>query len=88
MALILPLVENSSTLLELASRKVSQDFPSNPRSVPVLLGVQISQKPPTDEVERFLSMLEFDSGGKSYCWGRYVTVKAGTTSIEWFESVF
>ena len=29
----------------------------------VPLGTSISQKPPTDNVERFLSMLRFDSGG-------------------------
>ena len=29
-----------------------------------LLGAQISQKPPTRDVERFLSMFRFDSKGK------------------------
>jgi hypothetical protein len=28
------------------------------------VGAQISQKPPTDDVERFLVMLRVDSGGK------------------------
>jgi hypothetical protein len=32
-------------------------------------GAQISQKPPPDDVERFLSLLRFDSWEKSRCFG-------------------
>ena len=49
-------------------------------------GASISQKPPTDDVERFLSMLRFDSRGKVNALGRYADVATSKTGIQWFES--
>ena len=37
-------------------------------------GAQISEKPPTHDVERFLSILRFDSREKVNALGRYVAV--------------
>jgi hypothetical protein len=42
----------------------------------VPLGASISQKPPTDKVERFLFMLRFDSKGKVNALGSYVDTEA------------
>jgi hypothetical protein len=39
-------------------------------------GAQISKKPPTGIVERFLSMLRLDSRGKVNDLGRYAELKA------------
>ena len=50
------------------------------------LGASISQKPPTDNVERFLSMLRFDSRGKVNALGLYADPKAIETGTERFES--
>jgi hypothetical protein len=54
----------------------------------VLIGAQISKKPPTDHVDRFLFMLRFDSREKVNALGRYVDPKVSKTGIEWFESDF
>ena len=51
-------------------------------------GAQISQKPPTHDVERFLSMLRFDSRGKSECFGRSINPEVGEITAERFESLF
>lgn len=45
------------------------------------VGASISQNPPTDDVERFLSMLRFDSRGKVNALGRYADPKAIETGI-------
>ena len=47
----------------------------------VPLGAQISKKPPTDNVERSLSMLRFDSREKVNALGRYVDPEASNTGI-------
>ncbi len=54
----------------------------------VRLGAQISKKPPTADVERFLSMLRFDSREKVNALGLYVDPEASKTGIERFESDF
>ena len=45
------------------------------------LGAQISQRPPTDNVERFLSMLRFDSRGKVNALWRYADPEANKTGM-------
>ena len=54
----------------------------------ISVGASISQKPPTDNVERFLSMLKFDSREKMNALGRYVDPEASKTDISRFESGF
>ena len=45
----------------------------------VPLGASISQKPPTENVERFLSMLRFDSREKVNALGRYANLEMSKT---------
>lgn len=47
----------------------------------VPLGASVYQRPPTDHVERFLSMLRFDSRGKVNALGRTVDPEASKTTI-------
>jgi hypothetical protein len=47
----------------------------------VPLGASISQEPPTDNVERFLSMLRFDSREKPYALGPYANLGESNSSI-------
>ena len=47
----------------------------------VPLGASVSQRPPTDNSERFLSMLRFDSRGKVNALGGYVNPEATKTGI-------
>ena len=42
-------------------------------------GAQISEKPPTHDVERFLSMLRFDSRGKVHALGLDTDLKTTET---------
>ena len=51
-------------------------------------GHQNLQKPPTNHVERFLSMLRFDSRGKSECFDHSVEPDVSKTDVEWFETLF
>ncbi len=44
-------------------------------------GAQISEKPPTHDVERFLSMLRFDSKDKVNALGCYVELEASKSDI-------
>jgi len=44
-------------------------------------GAQISMKPPTDNIERFWSMLRFDSREKMNALGRYSGVVTSKTGI-------
>jgi len=44
-------------------------------------GAQISGKPLTDHVERFLSMLRVDSGGKSEYFGHFVGPEVSKTGV-------
>jgi hypothetical protein len=46
------------------------------------VGASISRKPPTADVERFLSMLRFDSKGKVNALGRYADVGISKTGIQ------
>ena len=52
----------------------------------VPLGASVYQRPPTDHVERFLSMIRFDSRGKVNALGCYAAVATSKTGIQWFES--
>jgi hypothetical protein len=52
----------------------------------VPLGASVSHEPPTDIVERFLSMLRFDSRGKVSALGQYADPKAIEMGIQRFES--
>jgi hypothetical protein len=52
------------------------------------LGALVSQKPPTDNVERFLSILRFDSRGKVNALGRNADLEMRKTDDERFESLF
>jgi hypothetical protein len=45
------------------------------------LGAQILRKPPTDNVEWFLSMLWFDSREKVHVLGRYVDPETSKTGL-------
>jgi hypothetical protein len=45
------------------------------------LGASVSQKPPTDDVERFLFIVGFDFRGKLNDLGRYADPKAIETGI-------
>ena len=56
--------------------------------VRVSVGASVSQKPPTQDVERFLSMLRFDSREKLNTLGRYTDLKMSKTDNERFESPF
>ena len=47
----------------------------------VPLGASVSQKPPTADVERFLSMLRVDSKGKVNALDSYVDLETNTTGI-------
>jgi hypothetical protein len=47
----------------------------------VPLGASVSQRPPTLDVERFLSMLRFDSRGKVNALGGYADPEASKTGI-------
>jgi hypothetical protein len=49
--------------------------------VRVPLGASVFQEPPTDNVERFLSMLKFDSKGKVNALDSYVDLETNTTGI-------
>ena len=49
--------------------------------VRVPLGASVSQKPPTADVERFLSMLRVDSKGKVNALDSYVDLETNTTGI-------
>ena len=51
-------------------------------------GASICQKPPTDHVERFLTLLRFDSRGKLNTLGRYAGAATSKTGIQWFECGF
>jgi hypothetical protein len=53
----------------------------------VPLGASVSQRPPTQEVERFLSFLRLDSTGKVNALGRYAEPKAIEMDIARFESL-
>ena len=54
----------------------------------VPLGASVSQRPPTDNVERFLSKLKFDSRGKVNALGRYADPEVSKTDNQGFESPF
>ena len=45
------------------------------------MGAQISKRPLTDDVERFLSMLRFDAKEKVNALGGYVDPQASKTGI-------
>jgi hypothetical protein len=51
-------------------------------------GAQISGKPPTHDVERFLSLLRFDSREKLNTLGRYADLEVSKTDNWQFESPF
>jgi hypothetical protein len=51
-------------------------------------GAQICHKPPTHDVERFLSMLTVDSVEKVKALGHYADLEASKTGIYWFELNF
>lgn len=51
------------------------------------LGASVDQRPPTENVERFLLMLGFDSRGKLNPLGCYADPKAIETGIEQFASL-
>jgi hypothetical protein len=51
-------------------------------------GASIFQKPPTDDVERFLSLLRFDSREKVNTLGRYADLAATKTDNQRFKSPF
>jgi hypothetical protein len=47
----------------------------------VPLGASVSQRPPTDNVQRFLSMLRFDSREKANASGRYADAETDKTGM-------
>jgi hypothetical protein len=56
--------------------------------VRVPLGASVSQRPPTDNVERFLSMLRFNSREKVNALGHYADLEVSKIDNERFESPF
>ena len=51
-------------------------------------GVSICHKPPTQDVQQFLSILRFDSSDKVNALGRYADPEASKTDNQGFESPF
>jgi hypothetical protein len=51
-------------------------------------GASNFQKPPTDNVERFLSVLRFDSKGKSEYFGHFTGPEVNKIEMERFESLY
>ena len=47
--------------------------------VRIPVGAQVSDKPPTDDVERFLSLVRFDSRGKVNALGCYADLEINKT---------
>jgi hypothetical protein len=75
--------ELNSPFVYLRSLTQSLSTPGNGdgSSEHVRSGALISQKPPTHDIEGFLSMLRFDSREKVHALGHYVDPEANTTAI-------
>jgi hypothetical protein len=68
------IIDHQLNLTSVYSCSLTQNLLSTPGngeggSEHVPLGASVCQRPPTDHVERFLSMLRFDSRGKVHALG-------------------
>jgi len=72
--LILPLVYLRSILQDLSTSGNGEGGSGQIRE-----GASISQKPPTNNVERFLSLIGFDGRGKVNALGSYVHLETSKT---------
>lgn len=62
--------------------------PNLDAAVRIREAASISQKPPTDNVERFLSLLRLESRGNGECFGCLVNLEVSKIDVERFGSLF